>query len=230
MIAPSIIEPLSNIWWTGIIMSISFIFIILQLGTRIPPDKRKILMVALGLVLILVEFFQQIYLYRLGIWKLESSLPIHLCGISGILAGIMLLRPIQLGFEFLALMGSAGALHGLLTPQLNHGDMTYLIYKYYISHTGIILVPLFLAVVQGFRIRVLAWLKVGGICQVLILLLVIVNYFIESNYMYLSERPLVNNPMIVGEWPWYILGFEFMGAIHILAFYIGYRRMKPLPY
>ena len=85
MIAPSIIEPLSNIWWTGIIMSISFIFIILQLGTRIPPDKRKILMVALGLVLILVEFFQQIYLYRLGIWKLESSLPIHLCGISGII-------------------------------------------------------------------------------------------------------------------------------------------------
>ena len=39
---------------------------------------------------------------------MKTSLPIHLCGISGILAGIMMLRPSYIGFEFLALIGSAG--------------------------------------------------------------------------------------------------------------------------
>ena len=36
--------------------------------------------------------------------------------------------------------------------------------------------------------------------------------------MYLAEKPLVNNPMVVGEWPWYILGFEILGLVHILIF------------
>ena len=48
--------------------------------------------------------------------------------------------------------------------------------------------------------------------------------------MYLAEKPLVNNPMVVGEWPWYILGFEIPGLVHILIFYYGYRKFRPLPY
>jgi uncharacterized membrane protein YwaF len=65
---------------------------------------------------------------------------------------------------------------------------------------------------------------------VLILFIGTANYLIGSNYMYLAERPLVNNPMIIGDWPWYILGFEFIGIVHILIFYFGYRRMRPVPY
>mgnify|MGYP001261602611 FL=1 len=230
MITPSIIEPFSYIWWVGIIISVLSIIIIIQLGIRIPPDQRKILMYSIGFLLILVEVIQQIYLYGLDLWALDTSLPIHLCGISGILAGVIFFRPKQIGFEFLALMGTAGALHGILTPQLNHGYIPFLIYKYYISHAGIILVPLFLAIVQGFRIKILAWLRVAILCQILVIFLAIVNYVVGANYMYLSEKPLVNNPMIIGEWPWYILGFELIGVIHILVFYFGYRRMKPLPY
>ena len=48
--------------------------------------------------------------------------------------------------------------------------------------------------------------------------------------MYLLERPSVNSPMIIGNWPWYILGFEILGIVHIVGFYFGYRSMKPLPY
>ena len=102
-------------------------------------------MMILGFTLISIELMQQLYLNHLGLWSLKTSLPIHLCGISGILAGIMMFRSSHYGFEFLALIGSPGALHALLTPQLNHGTIPFLIFKYYVSHIGIILVPLFLA-------------------------------------------------------------------------------------
>ncbi len=187
-------------------------------------------MMSMGITLILVEITQQFYLYHLGLWDMKTSLPIHLCGISGILAGIMMLRPDQSGFEFLALIGSPGALHAILTPQLNHGPLPFLIFKYYVSHTGIILVPLFLAIVLGHRVTGSSWYRVILFCQVLILSIGASNYLIGSNYMYLAERPMVNNPMVIGEWPWYILGFEFIGIVHILLFYFGYRRMRPLPY
>ena len=230
MISPTIIEPLSLTWWIGIIMSTLIAIAIIQIAIRIPPDKRKVLMLFIGISLIGIELIQQFYLNHLGIWTMETSLPIHLCGISGILAGVMMLRPSNIGFEFLALIGSAGALHAILTPQLNHGSIPFLIFKYYISHFGIILVPLFLAIVLGYRIKRISWARVFLLCQVLLLFIGTTNYFIGSNYMYLAEKPMVNNPMVIGEWPWYIIGFEILGLVHILIFYYGYRKMRPLPY
>ena len=211
-------------------LSILVSFGIIQIAIRIPPDKRKILMMILGFTLISIELMQQLYLNHLGLWSLKTSLPIHLCGISGILAGIMRFRSSHYGFEFLALIGSPGALHALLTPQLNHGTIPFLIFKYYVSHAGIILVPLFLAIVLGYRIKRSSWYRVLLLCQVLLIIIGLTNYFIGANYMYLAEKPLVNNPMVVGEWPWYILGFEILGLLHILIFYYGYRKFRPLPY
>ena len=230
MSSPTIIEPLSSTWWIGMSLSILVSFGIIQIAIRIPPDKRKILMMILGFTLISIELMQQLYLNHLGLWSLKTSLPIHLCGISGILAGIMMFRSSHYGFEFLALIGSPGALHALLTPQLNHGTIPFLVFKYYVSHAGIILVPLFLAIVLGYRIKRSSWYRVLLLCQVLLIIIGLTNYFIGSNYMYLAEKPLVNNPMVVGEWPWYILGFEILGLVHILIFYYGYRKMRPLPY
>ena len=230
MSSPTIIEPLSSTWWIGMSLSILVSFGIIQIAIRIPPDKRKILMMILGFTLISIELMQQLYLNHLGIWSLKTSLPIHLCGISGILAGIMMFRSSHYGFEFLALIGSPGALHALLTPQLNHGTIPFLIFKYYVSHAGIVLVPLFLAVVLGYRIKRSSWYRVLLLCQVLLIIIGLTNYFIGANYMYLAEKPLVNNPMVVGEWPWYILGFEILGLVHILIFYYGYRKFRPLPY
>ena len=160
MSSPTIIEPLSSTWWIGMSLSILVSFGIIQIAIRIPPDKRKILMMILGFTLISIELMQQLYLNRLGIWSLKTSLPIHLCGISGILAGIMMFRSSHYGFEFLALIGSPGALHALLTPQLNHGTIPFLIFKYYVSHVGIILVPLFFAIVLGYRIKRSSWYRV----------------------------------------------------------------------
>ena len=230
MSSPTIIEPLSLTWWIGIIISTLTAIAIIQIAIRIPPDKRKVLMLFIGISLIGIELIQQFYLNHLGIWTMETSLPIHLCGISGILAGVMMLRPSNIGFEFLALIGSAGALHAILTPQLNHGSIPFLIFKYYISHFGIILVPLFLAIVLGYRIKRISWARVFLLCQVLLFFIGTTNYFIGSNYMYLAEKPMVNNPMVIGEWPWYIIGFEILGLVHILIFYYGYRKMRPLPY
>ena len=230
MTDPVVIQPLSNLWLIGILVSLIISIMIVQIGIRIPPDKRRVLMVTLGTFILVLEVFQQFYYYHLGIWTIEKSIPIHLCGISVIIAGIMMIKPDQNGFEFLALIGSPGALHALLTPQLNHGYDIFLVYKYYIGHSAIILIPLFLAIVQGYRIRRSSWLRVLLMCQFFILFIGTANYLLNSNYMYLSERPLVDNPMIIGEWPWYIIGFEILGLVHILIFYFGYRRMRPLPF
>ena len=75
-------------------------------------------MVAIGIVMIFAEALQNVYLFKLGLWSLHSSLPIHLCGVAGIIAGIMMINPKQDGFEFLALIGFPGALHAIFSFQV----------------------------------------------------------------------------------------------------------------
>ena len=230
MVVPEIIKVFSNLWWLGIIISTIISILIVQLSIRIPPDRRKLLMIFLGAFLLSLELVRHYHLYDLGLWSVSASLPIHLCGIARILAGIILIKPNKIGFQFLALIGSPGALHALLTPQLNHGRTDFMIFEYYASHTGIILTPIIFAVALGYRIQDKSWMDAFILLQFLLVFVGLSNYILDANYMYLAERPLVKNPMIVGDWPWYILGFEFLGFIHIYIFFKLYKFFKPLPY
>ena len=230
MVVPEVINVFSNLWWLGIIISIIISILIVQLSIRIPPDRRKLLMIFLGVFLLSLELVRHYHLYDLGLWSVSASLPIHLCGIARILAGIILIRPNKIGFQFLALIGSPGALHALLTPQFNHGITDFMIFEYYASHTGIILTPVIFAIALGYRIQDKSWMVAFISLQFLLVFVGLSNYILDANYMYLAESPVVKNPMIIGDWPWYILGFEFLGFIHIYVFFKLYKLFKPLPY
>ena len=70
------------------------------------------------------------------------------------------------------------------------------------------------------------------VVNILAFFIMIVNYFLDSNYMFLCIPPAVDNPLIVGDWPWYILSFEVLflvfGFILLLPFklfdYIKYNQ------
>ncbi len=224
------IAPFSSTWFLGLVVVFITSLLIIQFAIRVPPDTRKILSITLGIVLIFREFWKNWYIYQLGIWELKTALPLHLCGISAILAGVMLFKTHQNGFEFLALISFAGALHALLTPQLNHGASIPQIIEYYIGHGGVMLVPIYLAIVDGYRITEGSWKIVFIHCQILLLSIGIINFILDANYMYLCSPPIVNNPLIIGSWPWYLLGLEIFGLVHIYLLYFLFRKFKPLPY
>jgi len=45
------------------------------------------------------------------------------------------------------------------------------------------------------------------------------NFYLGSNYMYLAEPPQANNPLIIGVWPYYLLWFELFIIILMSIFY-----------
>lgn len=51
------------------------------------------------------------------------------------------------------------------------------------------------------------------------------NYMIKSNYMYLNRPPEVDNPLIIGEWPFYLIYFEvFILILFLITFWIFTRK------
>jgi hypothetical integral membrane protein (TIGR02206 family) len=177
------IVPLTITWWFGILIPFCIGLLIIQLAIRIPPDNRRLLSISLGIIMISRELWKSWYIFQIGAWEIETSLPLHLCGLAAILSGLMLFKTHQKGFEFLALIGLPGAIHALLTPQLNHGGELPQVIEYYIGHGGIILVPVYLAVVDGYRIEKFAWRGVFIYCQLLLIFIGSLNFLLGSNLL-----------------------------------------------
>ena len=46
----------------------------------------------------------------------------------------------------------------------------------------------------------------------------LVNWLTDANYMYLCARPEVDNPLVFGSWPWYIVSVMLIGwALMLIA-------------
>lgn len=214
-----------TLWWKMFMITSITIVVILYLGYRF-SGFRETIANATGILLIAVAILIHPYLAYSGKWNLQSSLPLNLCSLSGILSGVVLLKRNQLAFEFLLYWGISGAIHSLLTPELTLGSGGLLLYEYYISHGGIIFSALYLSIVLKMVPRKNSWLKIFLFTQILLFLVAIADRNLDANYMYLLKKPLVHNPLIIGPWPWYILVLEIVALIHFYLVYLIFRSLR----
>ena len=171
------------------------------------------------------------------LWDINHSLPFHLCGISGIISGIILIKYNQTLYEFVLLLGAPGALWSFLTPQINIPEPSFMYFDYFLSHILILFAPLYLSVVLDKRPELGSWKSVFLKTNLIVLPSVfIINCFLyytlgykEVNYIYLMKPPEAENPFIIGAWPYYIIGLQAVGFIHIVLIYYlfnNYNRFK----
>ena len=162
-------------------------------------------LVAFAIIQEVVDYSNRISIHGLSI---TEDLPLHLCNYSLIIATIGLATRKQFCFEFAYLIGTTAALQTIITPSPSGIDnMTYYI-AFFIQHALIILFPIWNIVVDGMVTTRGAILRTFMFVNFMILPVGIVNWITESNYMYLCIKPNTDSPFLIGEWPWYLLGFE----------------------
>jgi hypothetical integral membrane protein (TIGR02206 family) len=156
-------------------------------------------------------------------WNLEEDLPLHLCSFSNLIVISMLfIKPNKKVFEFLFYCGFLGGFVSILTPQLNYYDGGWFMYlSYYVSHSIIMLVPLYMFYNLDYKLSKYSWLRTFGILNILMVIILPLNFIIGkgSNYMYLYEAPQIKNPLVFGDWPFYIINWE---VIILVLFYLTY--------
>ena len=146
-----------------------------------------------------------------------------MCTMSGILSGLVLFWRRQLAYEILLYWGISGGLQSILTPEIIHGEGDILLLEFYIVHGGLILSALYLTIILGMRPRKNSWLIVFFITQLFIILIFTFNYLFEANYWYLNKKPFADNPIIMGDWPWYILGMDLAAFVHFFLIYLPFK-------
>lgn len=232
MVQHEIIHPFSPLWWQATLISIMVIVGIFGVVHFIPKKKIKYFSFFIGSIILVRTVWFHLYVAMLGKWSLQNSLPLHLCGLSSIIAGVIFFYQKQWLYELLYYWGIPGALHSFLTPEFTQGTEGMLFIDYYISHGGILFSAIFCTLYLGFSPRKGSWWKIFVISQLLLPTIGFVNLILDANYMYICSPPIVDNPFVMGKFPFHLIGFEIAGIIHFFAVYLPfgfkYHREKTL--
>ena len=211
-----IIPPLSELWYKGLIGSILIITIITYLLKKSSEKFQNNFMRLMSVVFAIAWFYAIIYEVSIDIWSVKDSLPLHLCRVSFIICIINFWKPKQWMFEWCVFLAIPAAAHAMFTPELTMGKSNWLLFYYYFTHAAMLFVPIFLSVVKKMKPRVNGWKNAFWYLQILVVINLPLNFLINSNYMYLHHKPGVDNPFLIGDWPWYILVLEFVFFLHLL--------------
>ena len=219
MLLHAIIEPLSLIWWIGIIVCFLVIsFLIIWLRNKSIDFKEKISKYFAYLAIIFYVV-TNVFAVIFGNWTIQDFLPLHLCNISYFICILVLLNKKQWMYEWTLLLAMPSALNALITPELIWGSSSWYKFEYYFMHGYLILVPLYLMFVMNYKLRIFSWWKTFLRAQIVFIIVFSLNLILDTNYLFLLSKPSVNNLLIIGDWPFYILFVQLIGLLHIVIIY-----------
>lgn len=223
-----VIEFLSSEWIRNTSFTVLIILLYLLIAKFLKTNDKLKFAKIISIILIITTITGHSRNIINGYWNISENLPLQLCGISNLIGCFILFIPKNKTlFEFFYYAGIIGAIQAFLTPQINNFDGTnYEYVEYYISHGGILLLPIYMFNNLGYKLRKFSWLKVLIYLNILLIFIMPLNFKINSNYMYLAYPPNVDNPLIIGEWPYYVMYWEIIIVIFTYTLYVISTRKK----
>ena len=226
-----VIDFLSNDWIKNMTITVFFMLCYFFIGFKIKDKHIKTFMKISSLLVLFMTLSNHIILLINDSWTLKSNLPIHLCSVSALICCFIgFTKKNQLLFEFLFYAGIIGGLLSILTPQITLYNEYYFFYiMFYFKHASIIAIPLFMRYGLNMKLTKFSWLKVFGLVNLLLLFVLPINALIDSNYLYVSRPPMVNNPLIIEDLnkvfgiPTYVFYWEIILIVLVFLFYYVFR-------
>lgn len=218
-------------WQRNNAVALAAILLVLFVGRFLNRKQNTIVLYLMGLILLFSSIYSPLRSYLLGNWNTATDLPLHLCGISGIICAILpFLKCKQALFDFVFYTGIIGGIMSMLTPQMNSYDGSQFAYiEYYIRHSIILVMPIYLLQNYGMKLSRKSMFKTFVTLNILLAIIMPFNFYVGGNYMYLAEPPQVENPLVIGQWPYYVLWFEvFMIILLIVLFYLSKIRLRQI--
>ena len=181
-------------------------------------DNSTAVPVILSFILISLDISEDIVRYVTEHYSIKKDLPFQLCSISIYVAAVALLKKNQTAFELIFYWGMVGASQAILTPD---GDLfelkTFFVYSQ-AYHGILIFTVLWLVIKKGMRMEIKSIPKVVIITNLIVIFISIINYLMDSNYMFLRIRPNSISPFLVGEWPVYIIMVQLFSIVVVTLF------------
>ena len=218
-------------WVRNNLIALISMLSVLALGRFLNKKQNTYVLYVMGLILVFSSIYSPLRSYLIGDWNTATDLPLHLCGISGLICAILpFLKRKQVLFDFVFYTGIIGGIMSMLTPQMNSYDGSQFAYlEYYVRHSIILVMPIYLLQNYGMELTKKSMIRTFIALNVLLAIIMPFNFYVGGNYMYLAEPPQVKNPLVIGEWPYYVLWFEvFLIVLLLVLFYSSKIRLRQI--
>jgi len=207
------------------------IFVLVVIGValifptrKFATEKQKIMIGAsIGIFMIIQEFVDRGYHIFIEKSPIQNNLPFHLCGISVFLVAILLINRNYKLFEISYFWGLSGALVSILTPDVGYTFPHLLNITFFLSHALIFIGVLYMIFIFDYRPTLISARKSFFILHAYALIIGILNYIINTNYLFLCHKPESETPLdFMGPWPWYIISLEIAVILFWVILYSPY--------
>jgi hypothetical integral membrane protein (TIGR02206 family) len=178
------------------------------------PRYRLLFRWIVAILLVANELAYHVWNVYSGLWSAQTMLPLNICSVLVFASAFMLAARSYPVYEFCYFLGIGAASQVLVNPDLGVIQFPhFLFFQTSISHGLVVIAAVYMTVVENFRPYPKSLLKVALGMNAYLLLMVVVNHWLGSNYLYIARKPDTPTLLdLLGPWPWYILGMEALGA------------------
>ncbi len=217
------VETFTALWWETSGLTVAITAVMLVVVRRLRPHQRTLYARGLGWVLLSWMVLPPLAHALIGHWNLSSGLPLQWCDFTGGIAGLAVLTRRQPFYEVSLFWGIAGAGSALLTPTFTQGTDWFFLMEFYISHSILLTAPFFLSIYADMRPRAWSWLASLGWLNAVALVMLLFDYLIDANYMFLLQPPAADLAVYRIGWPYYLVGFEVGCLVAFALIYAPFR-------
>ncbi|MEK3934457.1 TIGR02206 family membrane protein [Sporosarcina sp. FSL W7-1349] len=208
-----------------LVMAIVLLFI---MKDRWPSqmETRAVMERVFAFTLLLFDSMYHLWMVSTDRWHLLDSLPLELCSLSLLASIVLLWTGNRHVFDFVFYAGIGGALQAIATPVLDLSFPHFRYFHFFYTHLGIILTALYFVWIKGYRPTFTGILKTMLVLNVLLPFIMIVNWAVGGNYMFLRMKPADGSLLdFLGPYPWYIVSLEVVAfLLFFILWLLGGRR------
>ena len=215
---------------------ILFSFIGYKLKNKVIITKISYGLIGFSIIQEIIDYINRIYLDELYIISLSADLPLQFCSIGYYFSvfGIIMvvsnkkynIKFEQFIFDCAYVLGFGGALQAMITVDLTGINNMIGSFALNWQHSIIILNVLWRIFAYNKRFNLRGVFNAFIFINLAIIPIGIINYLLSANYMFVCFPPNVNNPLLIGQWPTYLIVLEFIYFLYILILYIPFKLLN----
>ena len=203
----------------SIILIIIFYVLFLCFNEKIGiKNKSEIFPIVLSFIILSLDISEDIIRYITGYYSIEKDLPLQLCAIGIYVAVVALLKKNQIAFELIFYWGLVGASQAILTPDSDLFELKIFFMYSQAYHSALIFAVLWLVIKCNMRMQIEYIPRVVLITNLVVVVISVINYLLDSNYMFLRVKPNSVSPFLIGDWPVYIIMVQFFSIVIVFLF------------
>jgi hypothetical integral membrane protein (TIGR02206 family) len=186
--------------------------------------QRKIFRYSMAIFLVIDELGWHVWAAYWDIWTIQTMLPLHMCSLMIWLSAYMLCSKNHAIYEVAYFLGIGGALQALLTPDASgYGFPHFRAFQTFIAHGLLVLIPIYMTVVEGFRPTLQSLNRVFIWTNLYLIPVFFLNLLIGSNYLFIAHKPAFPTLLdLLAPWPWYVLELELVGMAILFLLYLPF--------